>query len=75
MPVLAWRSLRNCKKFIRKLARKVVIHPSLDPTLHILVPEGHGLGEMHQLLGLNESASRESRRKAEMRKTLARARA
>ena len=51
-----------------KLARRLIIHPSLDPALHIAVPEGHGLGEMRQLVGSNEGASRESRRKAERRK-------
>ena len=60
--------LRNCKKFVRKLARRLVILPSPDPALHIAVPEGHGLGEMRQLVVSNEGASRESRQKAEIRK-------
>ena len=61
-------ALRNFKKFIRKLARRLIIHPSLDPALHIVVPEGHGSGEMRQLVGSNEGASRKNRRKAEKRK-------
>ena len=61
-------ALRNCKKFVRKLARRLIVHPSLDPALHITVPEGHGSGEMRQLMGSNEGASRKNRRKAEKRK-------
>ena len=29
----------------------------LDPALRIAVPEGHGLGEVHQLVSSNEGAS------------------
>ena len=59
--------LRNCKKFVRKLARRLIVHPSLDPALHIAVPEGHGLGEMCQLSGSNEGDSREGREKKNAR--------
>ena len=48
--------LRNCKKIVRKLARRLIAHPSLDLALHITVPEGHGLGEVRQLVGSNEDA-------------------
>ena len=48
---------------MRKLARRLVVHPSLDPALHIAVPEGHRLGEMCQLAGSNEGGSREGREK------------
>ena len=32
----------------------------LDPALRIAVPEGHGLGEVRQLVGSNEGASRKA---------------
>ena len=59
--------LKNCKKFVRELARRFVVHPSLDPALHIPVPEGHGLGEMRQLAGSNEGGSREGKEKRNAR--------
>ena len=53
--------LRNCKKFVREFARRFVVHTSLDLALCIAVPEGHGLGEVRQILGSNEGGSREGR--------------
>ena len=35
----------------------------LDPALCIAVPVGHGLGEVRQLVGSNEGASRKDRRR------------
>ena len=66
--------LRNCKKFVRKLARRLIVHPGLDPALHIAVPEGHGLGEVRQLVSSNKGASRKRKTEGrEKEKTLARA--
>ena len=46
--------------FIRALVTSAA---GLDPTLSISVPEGHGLGEVRQLVGSNEGASRKDRRR------------
>ena len=55
--------LRNCKKFVRGCARGFAVLQSLDLALCIAVPEGHGLGEVCQLVGPNEDASRKNRRR------------
>ena len=54
---MTWRVLGNCKKLVRSVARKLIVHPSLDPALRIVIPEGHGSGEVRQLVGSNEDAS------------------
>ena len=65
---MTWRVLGNCKKLVRRLATRLIVHPSLDPVLRIAIPEEHGLGEVRQLVGANEDASRKNRRRAEERK-------
>ena len=59
--------LGNCKKFVRGRTKRFAVHPSLDLALCITVPEGHGLGEMRQFLGLNEGASREGKEEKNVR--------
>ena len=61
------RLLRNCQKFVRGCARGFAVHSNLDLALCIMVPEGHGLGEMCQLSGSNEGDSREGREKKNAR--------
>ena len=45
----------------------------LDPTLCIAVPVGHGLGEVRQLVGSNEGASRKADERQKKGKMLTRA--
>ena len=59
--------LRNCRKFVSKCARGFDVNPNLDLALCIAVPEGHGLGEMCQLSGLNEGDSQKGREKKNAR--------
>ena len=65
---MTWRVLGNCKKLVRSVARRLIVHLSLDPALRIAIPEGHGSREVRQLVGSNENASRRNRRRAEERK-------
>ena len=55
-------SLRNCEKLVRKCAKRFAVHPGPDLALCVMVPEGHGLGEVRQLLGSNKGGSREGRK-------------
>ena len=48
---------KELQKLIRSVARRLIIHPSLDPALCIAIPKGLGLGEARQLVGSNEDAS------------------
>ena len=59
-------SLRNCEKLVRKCVKKIAVHPGPDLALCIAVPEGHGLGEVRQLLGSKEGGSREGRKEKKM---------
>ena len=62
--------LRNCKKFVKRF----IVHPGLvigaaglGPVLCAAIPVGHGLGEVRQLVGSNEGASRKDRRRKLMK--------
>ena len=56
--------LRNCRKNLLgglTFSRVLIAGAAgLDPALCIAVPVGHGLGQVRQLVGLNEGASRKA---------------
>ena len=45
----------------------------VDSVLRVAIPMGHGLGEVRQLVGSNEGASRKAEEKQKKGKTLTRA--
>ena len=57
--ILPWRPAfaQGLRKFVRKCVKRFAVHPGPDLALCIVVPEGHGLGEVRQLLGSNEGGS------------------
>ena len=59
--------LTNCEKLVRRCVERFAVHPGPDSTLRVVVPEGHGLGEVRQLLGSNEGGSREGRKEKNAR--------
>ena len=63
MSILPWwpAFAQELQKLVRKCVKRFAVHPGPDLALCIAVPEGHGLGEVSQLLGSNEGGSREGR--------------
>ena len=63
MSILPWwpAFAQELQKLVRKCVKRFAVHPGPDLALCIAVPEGHGLGEVRQLLGSNEGGSREGR--------------